>query len=660
MADQRYEIKLDLRVNDRELRDAERRISRLGAAGGAGAARGTRTAATSASRYRHIPDWARPYAGRMADLFSQRAGANRNNFLERVNDTFSRFGRLNRNFLPNLFTPQGLMRNITGLGGAISSLSKAAGAAVPVIGGVLTAFKAFIGLKFAQNMIRGGALILGTRVLNSQALGSAASDIMQMRMAEKGLGGYYPEALRAATDIAGQYGFSRVGMLNAINMFSGLRIGDRKRLSFEEAKNLAQIAGKISHLGGIAFEKVNTNLQQLFGQTTPSARDLREMVGQAPFLGKLAMQMMERRGKRGDYREWLKDKKNLLDVLNEFDKLVETSPVLKARGKIALAKQDFWIKLAGDLSPYWDVIAEANKKLYTWLGDKIVSWVRNIDANSLSATFDSMIKDLNTFVNALHGIASSISWIADRVRGIWTALGGRWVSTTKDGRQYRAIVPIRRYMSARQPTGNNPYIYYQEKGFKGELNARYMSAEDVLAEQERYQQGIANNFRLDSMGYVSAAAKARIPADSASAIYGKFKDVFDKERKRFVKPFAVDSVTIGTIYDPAKRKEIPWKIPKDISGMLDPDAIREWYEQQTKLASLGGGGSNLNTDDELSNISKGARSLIINFNREIVNMPVNIANVNDGADLAQQVSSTLYDVIVRGLNISLNNATGAI
>lgn len=70
--------------------------------------------------------------------------------------------------------------------------------------------------------------------------------------------------------------------------------------------------------------------------------------------------------------------------------------------------------------------------------------------------------------------------------------------------------------------------------------------------------------------------------------------------------------------------------------------------------------SNDAATDELSAVSKGARSLIINFNREIVNMPVNIDKVNDGADLANQISSQLYDVIVRGLNISLNNATGAI
>lgn len=617
MADQRYEIKLDLRVNDRELRDAERRISRLGVAGGAGAARGTRTAATSASRYRHIPDWARPYAGRMADLFSQRAGANRNNFLERVNDTFSRFGRLNRNFLPNLFTPQGLMRNITGLGGAISSLSKAAGAAVPVIGGVLTAFKAFIGLKFSQNMIRGGALILGTRALNSQALGSAASDIMQMRMAEKGLGGYYPEALRSATDIASQYGFSRVGMLNAINMFSGLRIGDRKKLSFEEAKNLAQIAGKISHLGGISFEKVNTNLQQLFGQTTPSARDLREMVGQAPFLGKLAMQMMERRGKRGDYREWLKDKKNLLDVLNEFDKLVETSPVLKARGKIALAKQDFWIKLADDLSPYWDVIAEANKKLYTWLGDKIVSWVRNIDANSLSATFDSLIKDINAFVSSLRALADVIS-------GINTAT--TWI---KDRVLSESTWPITR-----------PVTAAINKNTRGRWGASYQFAEyDEKSDSIIYRvknTWFGNSPRKErksreSIATAMEAAKQRalknIPMSRRGEVYSKLVPLYQGQTE----------TRLGNIY----RFVLPGEDGSNGVG---------------NMGSVG----NQQTDDELSNISKGARSLIINFNREIVNMPVNIANVNDGADLAQQVSSTLYDVIVRGLHISLNNATGAI
>ena len=70
-------------------------------------------------------------------------------------------------------------------------------------------------------------------------------------------------------------------------------------------------------------------------------------------------------------------------------------------------------------------------------------------------------------------------------------------------------------------------------------------------------------------------------------------------------------------------------------------------------------GGNITTYDGLSDITKGARSLIINFNKEIVSMPISIDNVNDGADLGAQIQGALYDNIMRGLQVALNNATGA-
>lgn len=41
-------------------------------------------------------------------------------------------------------------------------------------------------------------------------------------------------------------------------------------------------------------------------------------------------------------------------------------------------------------------------------------------------------------------------------------------------------------------------------------------------------------------------------------------------------------------------------------------------------------------------------------------MPVNIDTVNDGSDLVSRLDSMLPDMIVRGMSIALNNATGAI
>lgn len=658
MADQNYEIQLNLKVNDSELTNAERRIAALGGAGsGVG------------SRYRWIPDSHRDRMSAYSRIFSRNFGANRSSFLENVNEAYHRSYVFRRNFLGNMVTFSGMLRNLSNLGGVIGQLGRVAGSAIPILGKLGSVFGAILGIKVASFGLRGAGLVLGTRVLNGQSLGNAASDIMQMRMAEKGLGGNYPEAIRAATDISTQYGFSRVGMLNAINMFSGLNIGGRK-LSFEEAVNMAQIAGKVSHLGGIPFERVNTNLQQILGQAVPSIRDIREMVGQAPFIGKLAMQMMDRRGIRGDYREWLKDKQNVIEVLNEFDKLVETSPVLKARGKIALAKQDFWIKLAGDLSPYWDTIAEANKKLYDWLGNKIVTWVQNIDVESLSKKFDSVIKDLNTFADALGGVASIISGISDFVSKLYNGLSIADIGQKMSDNRYGGY----QYVLGTFGAPSYSLSYPSSVGIPGSKTApsgyslnksnkwwgdRDMTYKDIIQEQNRLYESIASQFSLDSLSFSYAAGLAGIPADSIGASYQKFAPSFNANKLKFLSKVTRGSRVIGKRFNDATGAREDWTIPEYIGAQLNPQSIAEWYKSMG-LITGGGNAGNMATQDELSDISKGARGLIINFNREIVNMPVNIDQVNDGTDLADRIRDSLYDVIVRGLNISLNNATGAI
>ena len=83
------------------------------------------------------------------------------------------------------------------------------------------------------------------------------------------------------------------------------------------------------------------------------------------------------------------------------------------------------------------------------------------------------------------------------------------------------------------------------------------------------------------------------------------------------------------------------------------------FNQLNPAAGLNGNGGNITTYDGLSDITKGARSLIINFNKEIVSMPISIDNVNDGANLGAQIQGALYDNIMRGLQVALNNATGA-
>jgi hypothetical protein len=84
----------------------------------------------------------------------------------------------------------------------------------------------------------------------------------------------------------------------------------------------------------------------------------------------------------------------------------------------------------------------------------------------------------------------------------------------------------------------------------------------------------------------------------------------------------------------------------------------------TDMAGGGGSGSrglgNGTTGNSVNDITKGAKALVINFNKEIVSMPINIDTVNDGSDLAARLNAVLPDMIVRGMNIALNNATSTV
>lgn len=60
---------------------------------------------------------------------------------------------------------------------------------------------------------------------------------------------------------------------------------------------------------------------------------------------------------------------------------------------------------------------------------------------------------------------------------------------------------------------------------------------------------------------------------------------------------------------------------------------------------------------QLSDLSKGSKSVFINFNKEIVDMDINIASVENIEELGRKLEPKIEEVVVRGLTIALNNAT---
>ena len=521
-------------------------------------------------------------------------------------------------FFNNVSSFSGLRYNMVNLGKVFTSLTGVVGKSIPAIGKfaqvAIGAAKILIGMHAWRLVSSGIPFLVGTKLLNSNNMAEAASNLMQMRMAEKGLGGNYQATLNRATQLAAEYGFSRVGMLNAMNMFTGLNV-DGKKLTPEEASHLAEVVGKIAHVGGLSFERVNVNLQQLLGQAVPSIRDIRELVGQAPFIGKLAMNMMEERGVQGDYRYWLKNKSNLRSVLDEFNELVESHPVMKARGQIALAKENFWMRIADGLSPYWDKIAQANEKLYSWLSDKIVNWISNIDVNKVGAKLDQFILELDTFASAIQTIANTIGSIANGI-----SFGQK---------QYGEFDP---------ETGGVRMTWGLSTNKDAAL---FTTMANNIAKKKAYGREVS---RIAE--FAAKRAREAEHGDIVQAAYDKLNS------NEFIDAFVGTSSYFNWWYTDDTKK-----IRKPTLSKLGIKAISDLFSAGLRGITGTGGRSTDPNAQTVSNLSQGSKSVFINFNKEIVDMDINIASVENIEELGRKLEPKIEEVVVRGLTIALNNAT---
>ena len=521
-------------------------------------------------------------------------------------------------FFNNVSSFSGLRYNMVNLGKVFTSLTGVVGKSIPAIGKfaqvAIGAAKILIGMHAWRLVSSGIPFLVGTKLLNSNNMAEAASNLMQMRMAEKGLGGNYQATLNRATQLAAEYGFSRVGMLNAMNMFTDLNV-DGKKLTPEEASHLAEVVGKIAHVGGLSFDRVNRNIQQLLAMAVPNSRDLNELTTQAPYIGKLAMNMMEERGVQGDYRDWLKNKSNLRSVLDEFNKLVESHPVMKARGQIALAKENFWMRIADGLSPYWDKIAKANEKLYSWLSDKIVNWISNIDVNKVGAKLDQFILELDTFASAIQTIANTIGSIANGI-----SFGQK---------QYGEFDP---------ETGGVRMTWGLSTNKDAAL---FMTMANNIAKKKAYGREVSRIAEF-------AAKRAREAGhgDIVQAAYDKLNS------NEFIDAFVGTSSYFNWWYTDDTKK-----IRKPTLSKLGIKAISDLFSAGLRgITGMGGRSTDPNAQT-VSNLSQGSKSVFINFNKEIVDMDINIASVENIEELGRKLEPKIEEVVVRGLTIALNNAT---
>lgn len=263
-------------------------------------------------------------------------------------------------------------------------------------------FKATKMATFSGPMIAGGVMTAALRVLQSDWFAEGAKLISRRHQAREGMGPQYEQTLRNADIISAAYGLDRSTTLSSINVLAGLGVGaNNRKITLGEATGLTKVGGLIAQHAGVSFERVMTNIQQLLVTTAPNMRDIRELLNQAPILGKYALKEMEEQGLKGvDVRTYLKDQGALLSVLKRYELSNASNAGMRARGMINMASQDAAALIASN-NPFWSYIGNAGSGM--------------IKALATSANkFMSMLVDNRSFLNMVKSLEMTIDMMGNK------------------------------------------------------------------------------------------------------------------------------------------------------------------------------------------------------------------------------------------------------
>lgn len=240
------------------------------------------------------------------------------------------------------------------------------------------------------------------RVLQSDWFAEGAKLISRRHQTREGMGPQYEQTLRNADIISAAYGLDRSTTLSSINVLAGLGVGaNNRKITLGEATGLTKVGGLIAQHAGVSFERVMTNIQQLLVTTAPNMRDIRELLNQAPILGKYALKEMEEQGLKGvDVRTYLKDQGALLSVLKRYELSNASNAGMRARGMINMASQDAAALIASN-NPFWSYIGNAGSGLIQSIA---------ASANKLMST----LVENRSFLNMVKSLEMTIDMMGDK------------------------------------------------------------------------------------------------------------------------------------------------------------------------------------------------------------------------------------------------------
>lgn len=593
--------------------------------------------------------------------------------------------------------------------GNIAGLNAVALAKAVNIGAVVTsilaqaskaAVKTVAYSSIAPAAIGGTAIGFAVRSLRSQNFAEGVRLISRRHQAQLGLGPEYEQAQANADFLASSYGLDRSSSLSSINVLTGLGIGGQgRRLSLNESTDLTKIAGLISQHHGVPFERVATNIQQLLVQDRPHIRDIRELLNQAPILGKYALKEIEDRGLVGvDIREYLKDQKNILSVLHRYGQTVATNAGMQARGQISLASQDAWARVASN-DQFWGLVGDRGSGIIGAFASGIESTLTTLANNP---EFNNAVRNIEyTITNGFKLFNTAVEKFSSAADAVLAFFGVDIGNRQEAARQNDIDALIRssladpRYQSIyREIYDKNNLGFIQ--GAKGEEEFQRWLQNDAfraLKNDQTLRDLITGSGEFKGASQYSLLERAGLVTAGLFSGYGLqyskdgnldlrdfgplvMRNPFTNAYDRSVGTIAGRNEAIAASVDTRTAPNYVSYRP-NVGNYTQPssafaqygtefaniyDSLQRYAKAQSQVGGLDpslfpSNGAGAGAGDDLTGYNKDRRSLVINFNDRLVEWNSTIVS-NNPEEVVNEVSDSLDQIVSAAIQRALLGATG--
>lgn len=629
-----YQIELNLKGDlNAKLDDAIKKAQNLKSItnniGGRGGSFNNPAGGRRYNPYPHIPESYMRDFRRLNYWLYRKDGLSNRGLFSNIDRAFQARQRLTNNFIANSFTYSGWQRNLGNFANLIGAVGKAALQAVPLIKPLIGAIGAIGGV--AGGVALGGGLLyrFGKNQLLSESTAQAISNSAQYRMAQLGQGTAYSSLYNTATRITEQTGGSRAGLVSLMNTLSGLTLGNTK-LTQKDAQWFGEVAAKISAVSGRDLQIVGLNLQQLL--TTWQGIDMKELFKAVPLIEKYVFDLRAQSKNKGEdiYSFIRENPQALIEAFSRFMTQFQLPKVGVVKGRMQLSDENLEIKKLEYLERFYEDVGN----VYQNINFSLEKLYQSLGSNYEGSIYQDM---LTSFDNFVYMLTKTISGIANTADGFVKS-----IRNVFNGNALMRFFQLPQYIQHRLSGHNDSDAW---KYAQADWNRWFGSGVDTSKYKGNIYRDFAktnllsgdyltDKYSMDEKGILSPSTSGqkirfRLNNNSVEYILNKLEN----------SPLLRDRDLLERISK--GDKEAKWEAIK----LLVRDS-----SSSPKIDSVG------DETGRMKDLSKGSKSLIINFNKSIVDMDNHI-NTTDPSTIMREIEDYVSQAIARGLNIAFNQAT---